>query len=278
MIRRTSTASRTRTAAPIRTNDHDGIPRRRRQVARLVPRGQGRASRTRTAAPRATKNDRDGDGILDNVDKCPDDPEDFDGFQDEDGCPDPDNDQDGILDVGRSLSERSRGQGRLRGRGRLPRSRQRQGTASSTRTTSVRTSRRPINGFEDEDGCPDRGRVVVTDTSIENPRHGVLRVQQGHHQTDLVPDPRRGRGDAAGQTRASSSSRRRATPTRRGDDAYNLDLSDRRSKAVEESTSSTRASTRSGSPRRAYGETQPLEPAPQRRGLGEEPPRGVLDS
>ena len=42
--------------------------------------------------------DRDGDGILDNVDKCPDDPEDKDGFQDADGCPDPDNDGDGIPD------------------------------------------------------------------------------------------------------------------------------------------------------------------------------------
>jgi OmpA-OmpF porin, OOP family len=42
--------------------------------------------------------DRDGDGIKDDVDKCPDQPEDYDGFQDEDGCPDPDNDNDGILD------------------------------------------------------------------------------------------------------------------------------------------------------------------------------------
>ena len=43
--------------------------------------------------------DRDGDGLLDDVDKCPDDPEDKDGFEDEDGCPDPDNDKDGVLDV-----------------------------------------------------------------------------------------------------------------------------------------------------------------------------------
>jgi hypothetical protein len=43
--------------------------------------------------------DRDGDGIADTNDKCPDDPEDFDGFDDEDGCPDPDNDRDGIGDV-----------------------------------------------------------------------------------------------------------------------------------------------------------------------------------
>jgi len=32
-------------------------------------------------------------------DECPNEPEDFDGFEDEDGCPDPDNDGDGILDV-----------------------------------------------------------------------------------------------------------------------------------------------------------------------------------
>ncbi|MFO0664452.1 MAG: OmpA family protein [Polyangiaceae bacterium] len=42
--------------------------------------------------------DRDGDGIKDDVDKCPDAREDFDGFEDEDGCPDPDNDKDGIPD------------------------------------------------------------------------------------------------------------------------------------------------------------------------------------
>lgn len=43
--------------------------------------------------------DRDGDGYKDDVDQCPDDPEDFDNFEDEDGCPEIDNDQDGIWDV-----------------------------------------------------------------------------------------------------------------------------------------------------------------------------------
>ena len=38
-----------------------------------------------TFAPR--NHDRDGDGIPDDVDKCPDIAEDFDGFEDEDGCP-----------------------------------------------------------------------------------------------------------------------------------------------------------------------------------------------
>jgi outer membrane protein OmpA-like peptidoglycan-associated protein len=43
--------------------------------------------------------DSDHDGIPDKDDQCRDEPEDEDGFEDEDGCPDPDNDQDGIPDA-----------------------------------------------------------------------------------------------------------------------------------------------------------------------------------
>jgi OmpA-OmpF porin, OOP family len=43
--------------------------------------------------------DNDADGIPDSKDKCPNQPEDFDGFQDEDGCPDPDNDGDTVPDL-----------------------------------------------------------------------------------------------------------------------------------------------------------------------------------
>ena len=50
--------------------------------------------------PPVIDGDRDGDGIPDSIDKCPDQPEDKDLFDDADGCPDPDNDGDGIrLDV-----------------------------------------------------------------------------------------------------------------------------------------------------------------------------------
>lgn len=42
--------------------------------------------------------DRDGDGVPDATDPCPDEPEDLDGFQDDDGCIDPDNDADGVPD------------------------------------------------------------------------------------------------------------------------------------------------------------------------------------
>ena len=71
--------------------------------------------------------DRDKDGILDDDDECPDEPEDKDGFEDDDGCPDPDNDKDGILDAADKCPNESE----------------------------------TINGFEDDDGCPDKGAAAV---------------------------------------------------------------------------------------------------------------------
>jgi len=43
--------------------------------------------------------DRDGDGIPDQYDKCPDAPEDKDGIDDGDGCPEDDADRDGVPDA-----------------------------------------------------------------------------------------------------------------------------------------------------------------------------------
>jgi outer membrane protein OmpA-like peptidoglycan-associated protein len=65
--------------------------------------------------------DRDGDGIADSRDVCPDLAEDNDGFQDDDGCPDFDNDNDGIQD----------------GKDKCP------------------TDPEDKDGYEDSDGCPD---------------------------------------------------------------------------------------------------------------------------
>jgi len=48
--------------------------------------------------PSALAGDKDKDGIPNKDDMCKDSPEDFDGFQDQDGCNDSDNDIDGIPD------------------------------------------------------------------------------------------------------------------------------------------------------------------------------------
>ena len=58
-----------------------------------TPRGKKSEDKVLTNA-----SDIDSDGIANDLDKCPDEPEDIDEFEDDDGCPDFDNDKDGILD------------------------------------------------------------------------------------------------------------------------------------------------------------------------------------
>jgi outer membrane protein OmpA-like peptidoglycan-associated protein len=82
--------------------------------------------------------DTDGDGILNDDDACPEKPEDFDGFVDEDGCPDPDNDEDGILDP----------------------------------LDKCPNEPEDVDQFEDEDGCPevdnDKDTVLDVDDKCPN--------------------------------------------------------------------------------------------------------------
>ncbi|MCB9258597.1 MAG: OmpA family protein [Ignavibacteriales bacterium] len=66
-------------------------------------------------------NDIDNDGIENKIDKCPEQEEDFDGFEDTDGCPEFDNDKDGIVDLKDQCVNESE----------------------------------DFDGFEDTDGCPD---------------------------------------------------------------------------------------------------------------------------
>jgi outer membrane protein OmpA-like peptidoglycan-associated protein len=73
--------------------------------------------------------DTDGDGIFDEDDGCPTEPEDYDRFEDADGCPDLDNDSDGILDVDDACPDAA--------------------------------------GPPENDGCPEGPRVVVEDGRLQ---------------------------------------------------------------------------------------------------------------
>ena len=104
---------------------------------------RARAGRPAGSAPPAAKADadRDHDGILDAVDKCPDQPEDKDGFEDADGCPDPDNDGDGVLDAADKCPDKAEDK----------------------------------DGFQDADGCPDPdndgdGVLDAADTCPDTPK------------------------------------------------------------------------------------------------------------
>jgi outer membrane protein OmpA-like peptidoglycan-associated protein len=102
--------------------------------------------------------DRDKDGIPDDDDGCPDDPEDKDGFEDRDGCPDLDNDGDGILDVDDAcplVKEDYDGDHDEDG---CPEGREgdRDGDGIPDGVDDCPDEPEDFDGFQDEDGCPDR--------------------------------------------------------------------------------------------------------------------------
>lgn len=114
--------------AVIEDRDQDGIPDAEDQCP-----DAGGPHVIRSRGPHYGCPDRDQDGIPDHLDQCPDEPEDTDGFEDEDGCPDPDNDGDGIPDYLDQCPDEPEN----------------------------------YNGFEDDDGCPDEGPSLVEVTKEE---------------------------------------------------------------------------------------------------------------
>jgi outer membrane protein OmpA-like peptidoglycan-associated protein len=104
-------------------------------------------------------------GILDSRDKCPDEPEDRDGFQDQDGCPDPDNDQDGILDVDDQCPLDPEDKDGWEDEDGCP---DPDNDHDQILDVDDKCPNDPetYNGFEDEDGCPDKGKVVIEGSDI----------------------------------------------------------------------------------------------------------------
>jgi outer membrane protein OmpA-like peptidoglycan-associated protein len=100
------------------------------------------------------RNDRDGDGIPDSVDACPDEPEDKDGWKDEDGCPDPDNDGDGIPDAVDQCPDDPEDKEGWEDEDGCPDD-DNDGDGIPDSADKCPNDPETVNGFEDEDGCPD---------------------------------------------------------------------------------------------------------------------------
>ena len=102
--------------------------------------------------------DNDHDGIPDLHDGCPNKPEDLDGFQDDDGCPDPDNDGDGIVDARDQCPDEPE----------------------------------DMDGFEDQDGCPDPDNdgdgVADEADNCPNTPAGVAVDENGCPTEDEMPE------------------------------------------------------------------------------------------
>ncbi|WP_404362435.1 Ig-like domain-containing protein [Corallococcus coralloides] len=143
--------------------------------------------------------DTDGDGIPDAEDRCPTAAEDTDGFEDEDGCPDPDNDKDGIPDA----------------------------------DDQCPLEAEVINGVNDEDGCPDKGESKVR---LEGSRIVILdKVYFATGKDVILPRSFPLLAQVASILRAHPELERvrvEGHTDSQGDDAKNLDLSQRRANTV----------------------------------------------
>ncbi len=136
--------------------------------------------------------DTDGDGILDDDDKCPDDPEDKDGFEDADGCPDPDNDKDGIPDTSDACPDDAEDADGYADEDGCP---DPDNDQDGLLDAEDRCPDEPEtkNGFEDADGCPDvappgdrdkDGIVDDDDKCPDDPED-----KDGFEDADGCPDP-----------------------------------------------------------------------------------------
>jgi OmpA-OmpF porin, OOP family len=101
--------------------------------------------------------DADGDGIKDDEDRCPNDVEDFDGFEDDDGCPDPDNDRDGIPDAEDECPDIPEDFDGYEDHDGCPEANagDRDGDGIPDEVDACPDTPEDFDGFEDADGCPD---------------------------------------------------------------------------------------------------------------------------
>jgi outer membrane protein OmpA-like peptidoglycan-associated protein len=201
--------------------------------------------------------DRDGDGILDDVDRCPDDPEDRDGFEDADGCPDVDNDGDGILDADdRCPNEPEDRDGFEDADGCPDLDNDGDGVLDSDDRCPTEPETR--NGFEDEDGCPDQAPVKGGDRYVIQ-----ADVLFDFDLTVIKPEGARELEALAATVKSHPEILRLSVDGHTdfmGTDEYNVGLSKRRALAVVERLVQLGLS-RGMLEARWYGEKRPVDPA-----------------
>ncbi len=98
--------------------------------------------------------DVDRDGILNKVDECKEDPEDDDDYQDDDGCPEADNDKDGIKDVKDECPNKAEDKDGFEDPDGCPDPDNDDDKVLDTYDACVNEPE-DDDSFEDDDGCPD---------------------------------------------------------------------------------------------------------------------------
>ncbi len=160
-------------------NDGDGIPNKEDKCPDEAEDKDGFQDEDGCAEP-----DNDKDGISDANDKCPLEAEDKDGFQDNDGCPEADNDKDGLPDLKDRCPNDAQGPDGKDGCPNLDKDAD--GVPDVNDKCISQAEDR--DGFEDEDGCPepDNDKDGIADVNDKCP--GAAETMNGFEDLDGCPD------------------------------------------------------------------------------------------
>ncbi len=132
--------------------------------------------------------DTDGDGIPDDVDKCPTLAEDKDGFQDADGCPDPDNDGDGIPDSADKCPNVAEDKDGFQDGDGCPEL-DNDGDGIPDSRDKCPNAAEDKDGFEDDDGCPDPDNDGDGIPDVKDKCPNQAEDKDGYQDDDGCPDP-----------------------------------------------------------------------------------------
>jgi large repetitive protein len=174
--------------------------------------------------------DNDGDGVRDSADRCPALAEDHDGFEDADGCPDSDNDRDGIADAkDRCVAQPEDGDGFEDTDGCPEQDNDGDGIADVSDKCPLQPE--AANGFEDQDGCPDEAPRYIFRT---NERIVFNNIEFKTGSAELLPVSQPVLDEVVASLKVQSSVRVRIEghTDERGNDDANLMLSQRRALTV----------------------------------------------
>jgi outer membrane protein OmpA-like peptidoglycan-associated protein len=207
--------------------------------------------------------DRDGDGFLDNVDACPDDPEDFDSYQDDDGCPELDNDEDGYLDTEDNCPDDPEDFDLYADEDGCP---DLDNDADGIQDIDDLCPNEPedVDGFEDEDGCPEEDpepEPILEYTVILEDRIEITeQIHFAHNSSEILSEsyPILLEINDILSNNPTMELRIEGHTDSSGSESYNLDLSERRAASVrefiiDEGTEGTRLISQ------GLGELRPIE-------------------
>jgi outer membrane protein OmpA-like peptidoglycan-associated protein len=135
-----------------------------------------------------SEDDNDFDGVRDKADRCPLDPEDRDGHDDADGCPDLDNDGDGLADLADRCPNAAEDKDGFQDEDGCP------DDDNDTDGLLDRADKCPLDaedkdGFEDDDGCPDLDNDADGIADLKDRCPLAAEDKDGFEDDDGCPDP-----------------------------------------------------------------------------------------